>query len=60
MADFLIKDIPVESGQRVLVLTNDEISKLNELLAVLQQKVTDKGTVLIENIGSINAGKYFI
>lgn len=60
MAELFLKDIPVKTGQRVLLLNFGEIHKLNELFAILQQKVTDKGIVLVEDICSINASKYFI
>lgn len=58
MAELFLKDIPVEAGQRVLLLNFGEIHKLNELFAILKQKVTDKGIVLVEDICSINASKY--
>lgn len=58
MAELLLKDIPLEAGQRVLLLNFGEIPKSNELFAILQQKVTDKGMVLVEDICNINASKY--
>lgn len=58
MVEILLKNIPIEAGQRVLLMTNGETPNLSELSAVLQEKVTDKGSVLIEDVCSINPGKY--